>query len=164
MRLIRLGAGPACHEPGRTNRRDELVITVPIRSFVFDERAAVRRQLLPEETEIAFRRREDGQRHTLKLTAHAASGIGHMGLRVRDDETLQRLVSHLAARNVTGTWVEDVGHGAASPAPITRTRAGRASRPPRNRRALTQKASAMKKITMTPDDIRAAPEIEQIGG
>jgi catechol 2,3-dioxygenase len=55
----------------------------------------------------------DYERHTLKLTAHNTSGIGHVGLRVRDEETLQRLVAHLAARNVVGTWTEDVGHGAA---------------------------------------------------
>ena len=55
----------------------------------------------------------DYERHTLKLTGHSTSGVGHFGLRVRDEETLQRLVAHLAERNVAGTWVEDVGHGPA---------------------------------------------------
>src|SRR5262247_4293914 len=55
----------------------------------------------------------DYERHTLKLTAHSTSGVGHLGLRVRDDATLQRLVAHLAERNVAGAWVEDMGHGPA---------------------------------------------------
>ena len=33
----------------------------------------------------------DYEWHTLKLTAHTTSGIGHMGLRVRDEATLQTL-------------------------------------------------------------------------
>ena len=33
----------------------------------------------------------DYEWHTLKLTAHSTSGIGHMGLRVRDEATLQAL-------------------------------------------------------------------------
>src|SRR5689334_18551893 len=55
----------------------------------------------------------DYERHTLKLTGHSTSGVGHLGLRVRDDETLHRLVAHLTARNVAGTWVEEVAHGPA---------------------------------------------------
>jgi catechol 2,3-dioxygenase len=55
----------------------------------------------------------DYERHTLKLTAHSTSGIGHLGLRVRDDETLQRFVADFAKRNIAGTWVEDRGHGPA---------------------------------------------------
>jgi catechol 2,3-dioxygenase len=55
----------------------------------------------------------DYERHTLKLTAHHTSGLGHLALRVRDKDTLQALVAHLANRNIAGTWVEDVGHGPA---------------------------------------------------
>jgi catechol 2,3-dioxygenase len=55
----------------------------------------------------------DYERHTLKLTEHHTSGLGHMALRVRDEDTLQRLVTHLAARNTVGTWMEDLGHGPA---------------------------------------------------
>ena len=40
----------------------------------------------------------DYERHTLKLTAHSSSGLGQVGLRVRDEATLQRLVSHLGRR------------------------------------------------------------------
>ena len=42
----------------------------------------------------------DYEWHTLKLTAHATSGIGHLGLRVRDDATLPAL--RLAARGASG--------------------------------------------------------------
>ena len=37
----------------------------------------------------------DYEWHTLKLTAHTTSGLGHMGLRVRDQATLERFVSRL---------------------------------------------------------------------
>ena len=55
----------------------------------------------------------DYERHTLKLTAHTTSGLGHVGLRVRDDATLHRLVAELAEHNVVGKWTEDELHGPA---------------------------------------------------
>jgi catechol 2,3-dioxygenase len=55
----------------------------------------------------------DYERHTLKLTGHSTSGLGHLGLRVRDAATLQQLVAHLAEHGVTGQWTEDEGHGPA---------------------------------------------------
>ena len=55
----------------------------------------------------------DYERHTLKLTGHSTSGLGHLGLRVRDNETLQSLVAHLAEHNVVGSWNDDMGHGPA---------------------------------------------------
>ena len=55
----------------------------------------------------------DYERHTLKLTAHSTSGLGHLGLRVRDDATLHQLVAHLAEHNIIGEWVDDKGHGPA---------------------------------------------------
>ena len=55
----------------------------------------------------------DYERHTLKLTGHHTSGLGHLALRVRDGDTLQALVGHLKDRGIAGTWVEDVGHGPA---------------------------------------------------
>ncbi|HEY3157852.1 MAG TPA: VOC family protein, partial [Vicinamibacterales bacterium] len=55
----------------------------------------------------------DYERHTLKLTAHSTSGLGHLGLRVRDAETLQQLVSHLGEHNIAGEWTDDMGHGPA---------------------------------------------------
>jgi catechol 2,3-dioxygenase len=44
----------------------------------------------------------DYEWHTLKLTAHTSSGIGHMGLRVRDEPTLQQLVARLERDQVYG--------------------------------------------------------------
>jgi catechol 2,3-dioxygenase len=55
----------------------------------------------------------DYECHTLKLTAHATSGLGHAGFRVRDAATLQALVAGLASHGVDGRWVEDVLHGPA---------------------------------------------------
>jgi len=55
----------------------------------------------------------DYERHTLKLTAHLTSGLGHLGLRVRDDATLQQLVAHLAEHDIVGEWAEEQGHGQA---------------------------------------------------
>ena len=55
----------------------------------------------------------DYERHTLKLTAHSTSGLGHLGLRVRDAETLQRFVGHLESHQVMGRWTEDEAHGPA---------------------------------------------------
>ena len=55
----------------------------------------------------------DYERHTLKLTGHSTSGLGHLGLRVRDDETLQKLVAHLGEHGICGEWIDDIGHGPA---------------------------------------------------
>jgi catechol 2,3 dioxygenase len=55
----------------------------------------------------------DYERHTLKLTAHTTSGIGHLGLRARDEPTLHRLVAQLETHDVTGQWVSDDAHGRA---------------------------------------------------
>ena len=55
----------------------------------------------------------DYERHTLKLTGHTTSGLGHLGLRVRDDATLQQLVAHLAEQDIVGHWTEDEAHGPA---------------------------------------------------
>jgi catechol 2,3-dioxygenase len=55
----------------------------------------------------------DYERHTLKLTAHTTSGIGHLGLRVRDGSTLERLAAGLQADGLGGRWIEDDAHGPA---------------------------------------------------
>lgn len=55
----------------------------------------------------------DYERHTLKLTANSTSGLGHIGLRVRDHGTLHRFVAWLDAQQVPGRWVEDLMHGPA---------------------------------------------------
>jgi catechol 2,3-dioxygenase len=55
----------------------------------------------------------DYERCTLKLTGHTTSGLGHLGLRVRDEETLQAFVAHLAEHSIVGRWTEDETHGPA---------------------------------------------------
>lgn len=55
----------------------------------------------------------DYERHTLKLTAHSTSGLGHLGLRVRDEVTLERLVRGLDAGGHQGRWIDDPLHGPA---------------------------------------------------
>ena len=55
----------------------------------------------------------DYERHTLKLTAHSTSGLGHVGLRVRDAETLDHVVAGLERSGLPGRWVDDVLHGPA---------------------------------------------------
>ena len=55
----------------------------------------------------------DYERHTLKLTAHTTSGLGHIAFRVRDEPTLQRFVTLLEEQHVPGRWVEDPAHGRA---------------------------------------------------
>jgi catechol 2,3-dioxygenase len=55
----------------------------------------------------------DYERHTLKLTAHTTSGLGHVGFRVRDDDTLQQFVSRLGQYGIAGRWTEDALHGPA---------------------------------------------------
>src|SRR3954467_3794548 len=55
----------------------------------------------------------DYEWHTLKLTASSTSGIGHLGLRVRDEDSLARFVTRLEDNGASGTWVEDEGHGPA---------------------------------------------------
>ena len=49
----------------------------------------------------------DYEWHTLKLTAHTTSGIGHLGLRVRDAATLQTLRRPLRSAHTPGQWIED---------------------------------------------------------
>ena len=55
----------------------------------------------------------DYEWHTLKLTAHSSSGIGHMGLRVRDEATLQAFITRCDTHGVGGNWIEDIAHGPA---------------------------------------------------
>src|SRR5262245_10669849 len=55
----------------------------------------------------------DYECHTLKLTAHSTSGLGHLGLRVRDEATLQRFVGQLAESQIAGKWIDDGAHGPA---------------------------------------------------
>jgi catechol 2,3-dioxygenase len=56
----------------------------------------------------------DYQRCTLKLTASDQAGIGHLGLRTRSREALERLVAALESAGRGEGWLDgDVGHGPA---------------------------------------------------
>ena len=55
----------------------------------------------------------DYEWHTLKLTAATSSGLGHIGLRVRDQATLEMLAARLKADHSGGEWIEDPIHGPA---------------------------------------------------
>jgi catechol 2,3 dioxygenase len=56
----------------------------------------------------------DYERASLKLTASAQSGVGHLAYRTVSPEALARRVEALEGAGVAGEWVEgDVGHGAA---------------------------------------------------
>ncbi len=56
----------------------------------------------------------DYERSSLKLTASAQSGVGHLAYRTHSPEALARRVAALEAGGVEGHWLEgDLGHGAA---------------------------------------------------
>jgi catechol 2,3-dioxygenase len=56
----------------------------------------------------------DWQRTSLKLTESAEAGIGHMALRARGPEALERRAAAIAAIGLGQGWIEgDVGHGPA---------------------------------------------------
>jgi catechol 2,3-dioxygenase len=91
----------------------ELFTPTPDESLAFFTAVVGLHETAREGDSVYLRAWGDYERHTLKLTAHTTSGLGHMGLRVRDDATLQRLVAGLEADGVRGSWVEDAAHGRA---------------------------------------------------
>ena len=57
---------------------------------------------------------DDYERHTLKLTSHSTSGVGHVGLRARSPQALRRRVQAIERAGRAGSWVDgDGGHGPA---------------------------------------------------
>lgn len=64
---------------------------------------------------VYLRAFDDYEFHTLKLTGHHATGVGHIGYRVSSPEALERRVAAIqASRYTTRGWVEgDLGHGPA---------------------------------------------------
>src|SRR5262249_35490099 len=56
----------------------------------------------------------DYQRYSLKLTEAAQPGLGHLALRARSPEALDRLVAAVEADGRGAGWIDgDVGHGPA---------------------------------------------------
>ncbi len=64
---------------------------------------------------VYLRAFDDYEFHTLKLTRHQATGVGHIGYRVSSPEALERRVAAIQASGYkTCGWVEgDLGHGPA---------------------------------------------------
>ncbi|WP_212523259.1 VOC family protein [Actibacterium sp. MT2.3-13A] len=57
---------------------------------------------------------DDYEFHTLKLTRHHTTGVGHIGYRTSSAEALERRVAAIRAAGYGGDWVEgDLGHGRA---------------------------------------------------
>jgi catechol 2,3-dioxygenase len=57
---------------------------------------------------------DDYQHHTLKLTAHGTSGIGHLGLRARSPQALRRRVEAIERAGQGKGWIDgDLGYGPA---------------------------------------------------
>ncbi len=57
---------------------------------------------------------DDYEYHTLKLTAHHTTGVGHVGYRTTSAKALERRVEAVQAAGIEGHWVEgDLGHGSA---------------------------------------------------
>lgn len=72
-------------------------------------------QIGREGDSVYLRAFDDYEFHTLKLTRHYATGVGHIGYRVSSPEALERRVAAVQASgyNICG-WVEgDLGHGPA---------------------------------------------------
>jgi catechol 2,3-dioxygenase len=91
----------------------ELLTPKPEDSLAFFTNVVGLHETGREGNSVYLRAWGDYEWHTLKLTAHKTSGLGHLGLRVRDEATLRRFVAGFEADHVPGEWVNDAGHGPA---------------------------------------------------
>jgi catechol 2,3 dioxygenase len=67
-----------------------------------------------DENSVYLRAWDDYEFHSLKLTRHHTTGVGHIGYRVSSPEALDRRVAAIQAGGYGGEWVEgDMGHGRA---------------------------------------------------
>lgn len=67
-----------------------------------------------DENSAYLRAFDDYEFHTLKLTRHHTTGVGHIGYRVSSPEALERRVAAIQAGGYGGEWVDgDMGHGRA---------------------------------------------------
>jgi catechol 2,3-dioxygenase len=70
------------------------------------------RQVGSEGDSVYLRGEADYERYGLKLTAAPDAGVGHLGLRTRSAEALERRVGELRAAGIDGQWTDgDHGHG-----------------------------------------------------
>lgn len=67
-----------------------------------------------DENSAYLRAFDDYEFHTLKLTRHHTTGVGHIGYRVSSPAALDRRISAIQAGGYGGEWVDgDMGHGRA---------------------------------------------------
>ena len=67
-----------------------------------------------EDGSVYLRAFDDYEFHTLKLTAHHTTGVGHVGYRVSSEDALVRRVDAIQAAGYGLGWVDgDLGHGRA---------------------------------------------------
>jgi catechol 2,3 dioxygenase len=67
-----------------------------------------------DENSAYLRAWDDYEFHSLKLTRHHTTGVGHIGYRVSSPEALERRVAAIQAGGYGGEWVDgDMGHGRA---------------------------------------------------
>src|SRR5262245_46262053 len=91
----------------------ELLTPRPDESLAFFTAIVGLHETHRSDASVYFRGWGDYECHTLKRTAHSTSGLGHLGIRVRDEATLQRFVAHLAEHQIAGKWIDDDAHGPA---------------------------------------------------
>ena len=92
----------------------ELLTPEPERSRRFFVEALGMEQEAAEGQSVFLRGYADYQRYSLKLTEGPEPGLGHMAMRARDPEALERRVAAVEASGLGVGWIDgDVGHGPA---------------------------------------------------
>ena len=92
----------------------ELLTPEPERSLRFFVEVMGMEQEAAEGQSVFLRGWGDYQRYSLKLTESGQAGLGHMAVRARSPEALQRRVEAIEASGRGEGWIDgDLGHGAA---------------------------------------------------
>ena len=67
-----------------------------------------------EDASVYLRGESEYERYGLKLTDSSDAGIGHLAIRTRSGEAVQRWAAALEAAGISGGWTDgDIGHGPA---------------------------------------------------
>jgi catechol 2,3-dioxygenase len=92
----------------------ELLTPTPDESLAFFTEVMGMRETTRSGDSVYLRGWDDYEHHTLKLTAHSTSGVGHVGLRARSQRALQRRVEAIERAGQGKGWTDgDLGHGPA---------------------------------------------------
>jgi catechol 2,3-dioxygenase len=118
---LRSGERPRCRNYAAMSFGDlahighvELLTPEPERSLRFFVEAMGMEQEAAEGDSVFLRGWSDYQRYCLKLTAASEPGLGHMALRARSEEALQRRVAAIERAGLGAGWIDgDLGHGPA---------------------------------------------------